>query len=122
MRERGIPVRLCGLFRLEAINPKGWRQAGEQGKRRTLRMAGPEFIARLLQHVLPTGLKRIRHYGLLANPNGGQLAKAKVALHMPAPSAQAQEGAQDFMARVARINISQCPACERGRLRVVQTL
>jgi hypothetical protein len=85
-------------------------------------MAGPEFIARLLQHVLPTGLKRIRHYGLLANPNGGQLEKAKVALHMPAPSAQAQEGAQDFMARVARINISQCPACERGRLRVVQTL
>jgi len=26
------------------------------------------------------------------------------------------------MAKVARINISQCPACERGRLRVVQTL
>lgn len=97
-------------------------QAGEQGKRRTLRMGGAEFIARFLQHVLPTGLKRIRHYGLLANPNGGQLAKARVALHMPASSAQAQEGAQDFMARVARINISQCPACERGRLRVVQTL
>jgi hypothetical protein len=100
-------------------------QADEQGKKRkkrTVRMAGAEFIARFLQHVLPTGLKRIRHYGLLANPKGHQLAQAKVALHMPVPSAQAQEGAQDFMARVARINISRCPACERGRLRVVQTL
>jgi hypothetical protein len=26
---------------------------------------GVQFIGRLLQHVLPTGLKRIRHYGLL---------------------------------------------------------
>ncbi|MBK7616637.1 MAG: transposase [Burkholderiales bacterium] len=29
-------------------------------------MAGQDFIARFLQHVLPPGFKRIRHYGLLA--------------------------------------------------------
>lgn len=60
--------------------------------------------------------------GLLANPNGGQLAQAKAALHMPAPNPQAQECAQDFMARVARVNIQQCPVCQRGRMGVVQTL
>ncbi len=75
-----------------------------------------------MQHVLPSGLKRIRHYGLLANPNGAKLAQAKAAMHMPAPNPKAQECAQDFMARVARVNIQQCPVCQQGRLCVVQTL
>ena len=96
-------------------------KAGEQGKKRRLRLPGPEFVGRFLQHILPTGLKRIRHYGLLANPNAKKLALAKAALHMPTPNPVAQENAQDFMARVAQIDASQCPACELGRLRVVQT-
>lgn len=96
-------------------------KAGEQGKKRRLRLPGPEFVGRFLQHILPSGLKRIRHYGLLANPNGKKLALAKAALHMPTPNPVAQENAQDFMARVAQIDASQCPACEHGRLRVVQT-
>lgn len=101
---------------------RGTGQAGKQGKKRTLRMRAPDFIGRFLQHVLPSGLKRIRHYGLLANPNGAQLAQAKAALHMPAPNPQAQECAQDFMARVARVDIQQCPVCQRGRMGVVQAL
>ncbi len=36
------------------------------GKKRTLRVPGTEFIDRFLQHVLPAGFKRIRHYGLLS--------------------------------------------------------
>ncbi|MDP3927062.1 MAG: transposase [Hydrogenophaga sp.] len=78
--------------------------------------------AKFMQHVLPSGLKRIRHYGLLANPNGAKLAQARAALHMPAPNPPAQACAQDFMARVARVNIHQCPVCQQGRLGVVQTL
>jgi hypothetical protein len=96
-------------------------QAGEQGQKRTLRMSGPDFIGRFLQHVLPTGLKRIRHYGLLANPNGKKLGQAKAVLQMPASNPLALESAQAFMARVAQINTRQCPACEHGQLRVVQT-
>jgi Putative transposase len=68
-------------------------------------MSGPEFIDRFVRHILPTGLKRIRHYGLLANPSGQQLAQAKAALKMPEPNPQAKECAQDFMARVARVSI-----------------
>lgn len=75
-----------------------------------------------MQHILPSGIKRIRHYWLLANPSGQRLAQAKAALHMPAKNRAAQEDAQDFIARVAKINISQCPACAHGRLAVVQTL
>ncbi len=108
------------LISARAKGQAGDKSAG-QGKKRTVRLAGPEFIGRFLQHVLPSGLKRIRHYGLLANPNGHKLAQAKAALGMPAPNPIAQDNAQDFMARVAKINTSQCPACKHGRLRVVQT-
>ena len=34
--------------------------------RRCVSIGGSEFVSRLLQHVLPPGFKRIRHYGLLA--------------------------------------------------------
>jgi hypothetical protein len=33
----------------------------------TLTLATDEFIRRFLQHVLPKGFHRIRHYGLLAS-------------------------------------------------------
>ncbi len=41
-------------------------RADATGGKRTIALDGQEFIARFLQHVLPRGFKRIRHYGLLA--------------------------------------------------------
>jgi hypothetical protein len=81
-----------------------------------------EFIRRLLLHVLPAGVKRIRHYGVLANGcKKTQLARAREALQQPAPSAQARESAEAFMARVARIKVHTCPQCQ-GLLHVANTL
>jgi len=37
---------------------------GETGHGRTARLEPPEFIRRFLQHVLPSGLRKVRHYGL----------------------------------------------------------
>ena len=33
------------------------------GETKTLRLSGEEFLRRFLQHVLPTGFQRVRHYG-----------------------------------------------------------
>ncbi|WP_371259010.1 transposase [Ectothiorhodospira sp. BSL-9] len=30
-------------------------------------LTGQEFVRRFLQHILPKGLMRVRHYGFLAN-------------------------------------------------------
>ena len=56
------------------------------GKKRTLRIPGTQFIGRFLQHVLPAGFKRIRHYGLLspARKKTG-LPAARAALGVPPP-------------------------------------
>jgi hypothetical protein len=36
------------------------------GETQTLRLSGQEFLRRFLQHVLPTGFQRVRHYGWLS--------------------------------------------------------
>ena len=98
-------------------------RADDKGGKRTVRLAGAEFVRRFLQHILPTGLKRIRHYGILASAcKGERLALARAALQMPGANAQARESALEFLKRVAQIDAQQCPCCKAGRLRVVQLL
>ena len=97
-------------------------RANDQGGKRRVQLPTEEFIRRLLLHVLPAGVKRIRHYGVLANGcKKTQLARAREALHQPAPSAAARESAEAFMARVTHIKLHTCPECQ-GPLHVVATL
>jgi hypothetical protein len=96
-------------------------RADATGGKRTITMPGPQFIGRLLQHVLPPGFKRIRHYGLLAPAaKTERLAIARKLLAMPAANPQAHEDAQAFMRRVAAIDVECCPHCRLGRWRVVE--
>ena len=91
--------------------------------KRLVRLDGTEFVRRFLLHVLPTGVKRIRHYGVLASAcKGVKLQAARLALQMPAASPQAIESAQAFMARVARMDVGLCPCCRQGRLRTIAVL
>jgi len=98
-------------------------RADAHGGKKCMRLAGAEFVRRVLLHVLPTGIKRIRHYGVLAaGCKGEKLDAARQALQTPAAHPQALESARDFLARVARIDAQQCPRCASGRLRCVHTM
>ncbi len=98
-------------------------RAKTQGGKRLHRLDGLEFVRRFMLHVLPTGVKRIRHYGVLACAcKGRQLNAARLALQMPALNPQALESAQAFMARVTRMDVGLCPVCKVGRLRTVEVL
>ena len=98
-------------------------RADSTGAKRTVRLKGEEFVRRFLQHILPTGLQRIRHYGVLASAcKASKLALARAALAMPVPNTAALESATDFLRRVARIEAAQCPQCKVGTLRVIETL
>ena len=98
-------------------------RANDKGGKRLERMEGVEFVRRFLLHVLPAGIKRIRHYGVLApSSKGVKLNAARLALQMPLPNPQAMESAQGFMARVAKIDASLCPCCKVGRLQVTAVL
>ena len=98
-------------------------RADDKGGKRTVRMEGAEFVRRFMQHILPTGIKRIRHYGVLAIAcKGDALARSRAALKMTAPSTEALSCATEFLKRVARVDAQQCPCCTPGRLRVVESL
>ena len=59
--------------RLLALDERGvsfrWKDYRAKGKTRykAMTLSPEEFMSRFLLHVLPSGLHRIRHYGLLAN-------------------------------------------------------
>jgi hypothetical protein len=95
----------------------------DQGGKCWVRLSGVEFVRRFLLHVLPKGVKRIRHYGVLAaGCKAVKLAQARAALAMPAPSPLAQESAAAFMHRIKALEVLQCPCCGLGRLKIIQTV
>ena len=65
-------------------------RADDHGGKQPVRIEGVEFVRRFLLHVLPSGIKRIRHYGILASASKRvKLTAARLALQMPAMSPQA---------------------------------
>ncbi len=97
-------------------------RADEQGGKRMVHLDGVEFVRRFLLHVLPKGIKRIRHYGLLAPCKTDALAQAREALRRPSANPLARQSAKEFLQRVAKVDATQCRCCPQGRLRLVETL
>jgi hypothetical protein len=92
--------------------------------RRVCRLSPLEFMHRFLQHVLPRGFVKIRHFGLLAAGNvNGKLAAARTALerrreqHAPAgspPRSPSSIAALDWRAlfhQLTGIDLGVCPDC-----------
>ena len=92
------------------------RAEAATGTKRTVRLPGREFLARFLTHVLPTGFKRIRHYGLLAPAHKRRrMAAARAALDIPEPAPALIESVQAFLQRIDRADWNACTHCGRGQ-------
>ena len=65
----------------------------QTGQKRTARLAPGEFIRRFLQHVLPSGFRKVRHYGLhhSSKRKALRLLQAQLAFthNLPVPPAEA---------------------------------
>src|SRR5262249_8385086 len=71
-------------------------------------LATSEFIRRFLMHVLPKGLHRIRHYGLLANGNrAANLARMRELLGVAAPEPEPQSAGEE----TPEPHLPPCPCC-----------
>jgi hypothetical protein len=92
---------------------KDYRQ---EGKQRQMTLSVEEFARRFLQHVLPRGFVRVRHYGLLANRGREQKLRTcrRLLLAEPARLRQAA-GADEGQPR-------RCPACGEGVMLVVEAI
>jgi len=89
-------------------------------------LAAPEFIRRFLLHVLPAGFHRIRYFGFLANRHRREaLARCRQLLGVSPPSCTAVDdwAPHDDREPVhAAVSRSICPACQHGRLIIVEYL
>lgn len=64
-----------------------WKDYRAHGQAKAMELSCEEFTRRFLQHVLPPGYVRIRHYGLLASRGRAQrLARCRVLLQASAPA------------------------------------
>ena len=99
------------------------RDSANGNRKKVLRLEAGEFIGRFMQHMLPGGFKRIRHYGLLGPAHkAANLAAARAALEAPVPDPVVLESVEVFMQRVACIEWLNCPHCHEGRFHVVQAI
>jgi hypothetical protein len=83
-----------------------------------VRLSITEFLRRLLQHVLPKGLAKVRHYGLDSSACHQRHKLAVTLLQSTGDSKQAVLSALDFKSQtdVTGPILLRCPHCRTGRL------
>jgi hypothetical protein len=88
-------------------------------------LTAPEFVRRLLLHVLPTGLMRIRHYGLLANCHRHEKLNLCRRLLGSATAAEPESSEETKEIGESPSSITPtrvCPVCGAGRMIVIEEL
>jgi hypothetical protein len=112
-----------------------WKDYANGNVSKVMTVDGVEFVRRFLQHVLPTGFVRIRHFGFLANRcRDEKLARCRALLGTPAagvptagprdepPPEVVRAGVIDSDTDVAIKSPRCCPACGTGRMVVVEKI
>jgi Putative transposase/Transposase zinc-binding domain len=95
------------------------------GRRRTMTLEASEFLRRFLQHVLPSGFVRIRHYGFLANRcRWEKVALCRELLGVPAmPAIGPPCRPTALIPGIAPVRcVFVCPACGEGRMVVIEVI
>src|SRR5436309_5718988 len=83
-----------------------------------LQLPAAEFVQRFLQHVLPRGLAKVRHYGLASSACRHRHAAAMALLQTisaPSQNPNSQPLSSNPLASEA-IQVLRCPHCDTGRL------
>ncbi|GAB6852955.1 hypothetical protein JCM10599A_67590 [Paraburkholderia kururiensis] len=97
-----------------------WKDYRRADKPRTMRLPVQEFIRRFLQHVLPHGLQRIRHYGLLSNRlREARLATCRRLLDAKSPARDTCSPPADYRDHYEALtgrSLRVCPACSQGHM------
>ncbi len=104
----------------------GYKDYADHDRPKTMTLSGVEFLRRFLQHVLPSGFVKIRHYGLLANRGRAErlecCRRLLVGVGVPAALAAEPEPEPAAAAAAGAGAVELCPACGVGRMVVVAEL
>jgi len=106
--------------RLVRVNDKDvefrYKDYRQNGKNKTIRLDGVEFLRRFCQHILPWGFMRIRHYGLLSSRNKTRmLATARTALGVATVDTDQTTRTNQNPVRPLPLH-EKCPVCKNGAM------
>lgn len=110
-----------------------WKDYAHANIQKVMALDGVEFLRRFLQHVMPSGFVRIRHFGLLANRHRDErlahcralLAESPASLGPDASAAEPAEKPHSDMGigtEPASESRPRCPVCGKGRMVIIETL
>lgn len=101
-----------------------YRDRKENYKLREETIGAHEFIRRFLLHVLPDGFMKIRHFGFLANRcKKDSIARIRQLLGMNSELSERENKTyQKLMLELTDIDITRCPYCKKGIMKIVETL
>ena len=92
-----------------------WRDYADGNKVKMMTITAEEFIRRFLLHILPSGFRKIRHYGIFAFRNKNVrmvLCRRLTNTSMPSPSLSAI----DRLRCILGTDLNLCPCCKSGFL------
>jgi hypothetical protein len=101
-----------------------YRDRERNSEIRTMPLNAHEFIRRFLLHVLPMGFVKIRYFGFLSHKN----KKQAIALirKLIDPDAQLPEKIKEtifeMMLRLTSTDITCCPECGKGNMKIIRKL
>jgi hypothetical protein len=99
----------------------GYKDYRREGRQRQMTLSVEEFARRFLQHVLPRGFVRVRHYGLLANRGREEKLRTCRRLLLAEP-ARVRQATDDDDDDDNEDQPRRCPACGGGVMRVVEVM
>ena len=103
----------------EGVVTFGYRDS-KDNRARECRLKAPEFIRRLLMHVLPKGFCKIRHYGLLASRDKAErMALCRRLTGTPEPK---PVESTSILKRLLGRDPNTCPKCGVALLRTVRVM
>jgi Putative transposase/Transposase zinc-binding domain len=97
----------------------------DQNRYRTMTVTAQEFIRRFMQHALPPGFQRIRHYGLMSNCHRtGKLALCRKLLAAPMADLlpDVRQDHRELYEALTGRSLRLCPECKTGMMAIVEIL
>jgi Putative transposase/Transposase zinc-binding domain len=101
-----------------------YRDRRDGGRLKQLTLSAYQFIGRFLQHIVPPGFCRIRHFGFLGNRvKEERLQRCRILLGQPiSKTQQLPRNSSQLLLELTGIDVTQCPRCQVGTMVVVEYL
>jgi putative transposase/transposase-like zinc-binding protein len=89
-----------------------YKDYADDHRQKTMTLDAGEFLRRFVQHVLPKGFLKVRHYGLLANRHRAEKLTLSRRLLLAAPvAANVEPATAPDPATIAPTAVPHCPQC-----------